>query len=374
MDSQLPVLLIGGAGVPNYGDELILASWVEWYTERGFRSLTADGSRVPVLRAVLRRYPHVALSAAGRAGRFLHPGPYPRDFYDCLRDGYNFLIDRSNDDSALSRQFLDAGIIHLYGGGYLNRQLSTHAFLLGLAWAATERTGCRAVGTGLGWGPLAAESEHDRTALDAALRAFAFMEVRDGWSRRFLNDVSPAAHIIGGLDDAFVRPVAATPQPGSALHISLQANDSAREIVDRLPKGFVNSFDAHYFWLCTSDDAAAYISLAKKFSSFVPLSWWSLIDETPVHDTNVMISARFHPHLLGVRSGMSGAFVSNSPYYDVKHGSLIALGSPFTKVASQDMGDFAESSLSPVAPVTDTLDRDQVYMAQKAAVASRIVT
>lgn len=372
MDSQVPVLLIGGAGVPNYGDELILASWVAWYTERGFRTLTADGSRVPVLRAVLREYPHVALSAAGRAGRFLHPGPYPRDFYDCLRDGYDYLTDRSHDDSALSRQFLDAGVIHLHGGGFLNRQLSTHAFLLGLAWAATERTGCRAVGTGLGWGPLAAETEHDRTVLDAALRAFDFVEVRDEWSRQFLTDVSPAAQIISGLDDAFVRPVAATPRPGSALHVSLQANDTAREIVERLPKGFVNSFDAHYFWLCTSDDAAVYIPLAHKYSSFVPLSWLSLIDEVPVHDTNFMISARFHPHLMGARTGMGGVFVSNSPYYDVKHGSLVDVGSPFTKVGTDDIEGLASTSTTR-RDVSLFSSLDAELVSRKASVAARLL-
>ena len=42
-----------------------------------------------------------------------------------------------------------------------------------------------------------------------------------------------------------------------------------------------------------------------------------------------MITARFHPHLLAARHGAVGIYRPDEAYYQVKHGSIAALGSSF---------------------------------------------
>lgn len=364
------MLLVGGAGVPNYGDELIVQNWVRWYHDRGVNELTVSGSSARVLSIVAAPHASVRTSEFARLARFATPPPDERDFYSCLEAGYRHLSDPSNDATPLSREFLNAEIVHLHGGGYLNSKWPTHAFLLGLVWGAKERTRALAVGTGLGWGPLEAPEGPGRVMLRDALEALDLVEVRDDWSHDFLDDVAPGANLINGLDDAFLQPVDTVRKGGSALHVSLHSGESADQVISRLHSGFVGAFDAHYFWMCTSGDAVAYASLAKKFPSFLPLSWASLLDGIPLHESNFMVTARFHPHLVGARVGMTGIYRSGSGYYDVKHGSLLKLGSPYSAGV---VGDLVEADAISVASHSAIHRNDADLANRKRETAERIL-
>lgn len=356
--------------MPNYGDELIVQNWVRWYLARGVDELTVSGSSARVLRMVAAPHGTIRASEVARVARFATPGPEERNFYSCIEAGFRHISDPSNDHTPLSREFLDAEIIHLHGGGYLNSKWPTHAFLLGLVWGAKQRTHAVAVGTGLGWGPLDAPEGPGRVMLRDALESLDFMEVRDDWSYDFLSDVAPRASVINGLDDAFLQPVNAIRRAGSALHLSLHSNESADDVISQLSRGYVGAFDSLYFWMCTAGDAGAYGSLAKKFPSVLPLSWAGLLDGIPLHETNVMITARFHPHLVGARLGMTGLYQSGSGYYDVKHGSLLALGSPFT---AGNVGDLVEANAGAAGAPSKLFLDDVDLVAQKAEVAERIL-
>src|SRR5690606_5773180 len=55
----------------------------------------------------------------------------------------------------------------------------------------------------------------------------------------------------------------------------------------------------------------------------------------PARPGQVWLTTRFHPHLFAAARGASGvALRTGSEYYDVKHGSLLAAGSPWGSVAA----------------------------------------
>lgn len=58
----------------------------------------------------------------------------------------------------------------------------------------------------------------------------------------------------------------------------------------------------------------------------------------PARSGQVWLSSRFHPHLFAAARGASGiALGTGSAYYDVKHGSLVAAGSPWATVDARDV-------------------------------------
>lgn len=356
------VFLAGGAGIPNYGDELIVDSWLAWYSDRGTRHITVSGSSVAVFDALFGSRERVGFSQAVRVARF----GGGRSFYQSIQAGYRYLTNRSNDGSALSREILDSEIFHLHGGGYLNDQWPTHAFFLGLAQAARERGASRVVGTGLGWGPIEDPDTAQREILAGALDAFDFMEVRDQWSYDFVSAVAGSATVVNGVDDAFLQPITISQRPGSALHLSLHSHEDALHLLSRLPAAVGRKFDRIYFWLCVSVDAAAYQQAASKWPNIILLPTDRLLSRIPVHESNYMITSRFHPHLVAARLGMPGAFLAGSDYYNVKHGSLLELGSRLvptsekTSFSARDAGQ---------APLRD----EETLVAAKRRLAASIV-
>lgn len=327
-------LLLGGAGVPNYGDELIVQAWLRWYRERDLLPLKVSGAHTAVFKLEFGVPQGISFSSAIRQVRL---ATRATDFASAASMGYDFLASKRNDNAPAAREALAASLIHLHGGGYLNSKWPTHGFFLGLAAAAKERTGARIVGTGLGLGPFDGVAPSGAGAVEGVWSAFDAVEVRDHWSFDYLQRVGPEYPVIDGLDDVFVQSAKADRRPGRALHLALQSNDDTVMIVKKLPQAFVDSFDRLYFWICAPVDASAYLEVSKRFPHVEPLNWLQLLDSIPTHERNFMITARFHPHLMGARLGFEGRFRSRSAYYDVKHGSVVALGSGFTDGRVSDL-------------------------------------
>ena len=322
------IFLLGGGGVPNYGDELIIESWLRWYVRNlhlPADAITVSGSNRRVLHSLFAEaYPGVRLSNAVRSARWQDD----TTFYDSIAHGRAYLDDPANADSPLHGELDGTTVFHLHGGGYLNDKWPTHGFLLGLALWAKERLGVRLVGTGLGIGPMEGPAADD--ALTArAFGAFDVLEVRDSWSLAFLRDSGLHPDAVLGHDDAFLQPLSVRRRKGSTLHLSLR-DDKAGGIVCRwLPEQFVESFDHHVFWSCTPQDAGAYTELSKRFPYFELLTNATLLRELPVSEADFMVAQRYHPHLVGARLGMHGVYRSGSEYYDIKHGLVVDMGSPF---------------------------------------------
>lgn len=334
--AQPKVYLLGGGGVPNYGDELIIQAWLQWYTQDVAlpgRAITVSGSHRRVLENLFKdAHPGVRFSQTVRESRWRKH----TTFYESIAHGYGYLDDPENASSKLHRELRGTTVFHLHGGGYLNTKWPTHGFMLGIALWAKENLGCKLVGTGLGLGPMKGP-EADDAITQRAFRAFDILEVRDEWSYDFLLKHKLHDDPVSGLDDAFVQPLQPKKRRGSTLHLSLRHDEAGRIISKWIPQRFVESFDHHVFWSCTGQDSGIFGDLTKRFPYFDIATTPTLLHELPVSGKDFMVAQRFHPHLVGARLGMQGMFRAGSEYYDIKHGLLTELGSPFFKGEMDDL-------------------------------------
>ncbi|WP_110589644.1 polysaccharide pyruvyl transferase family protein [Microbacterium suaedae] len=336
------ILLVGGGGIPNYGDELIINNWLKWYHDSGLidnQSMIVEGYRSSVLRNMFAdRFPRARWSHTIREARVKHRS---LDFWGALARGLN--VANSTDDAGQHsfREASEASLMHIHGGGYINGKWPSHAFVLGLASAAREKSDTRAITTGIGISPLAEPDTDQRKILDRAIESFDFVEVRDVWSyeylRRNLSGDRPNK-IVLGLDDAFLYRVESTGQDHRTLHLALRDDPQADSIIERLTNKFVGSFDRHLFWVCKHTDAGAYVKVANRFRLFELAGTTQLVEDPRLGPNDTLITERFHPHLQAARSGASGVYWSGSEYYDTKHGSLVDLGSPFVADDGKEFG------------------------------------
>lgn len=338
------VFLLGGAGIPNFGDELIIDSWLRWYIDENSyeaENLVLSGANTRVMRMLFGglypnlRYDDLARKRRVQKGRL--------SFFESIEDGYQFVNDSENDGHPLISTIQQSDLLHLYGGGYLNSKWPTHGFLLGLVSAAAQRFGIEAVATGIGLGPFS-YSQGDKTdAFGKALKSFKAFEVRDSESANICREIGDCEPILG-LDDVFIQPVRTRRRSGSTLHLSLFNDGMGDLLMERLSPDIVESFDRHVFWSCLPGDAAAYARLTKLYPYFEFFDSKSLLEGVPTSDRDVMITQRFHPHLIGARVGMDGVYRSNSEYYDVKHQSVLDLGSSFTRSLLSELDSVAVNS------------------------------
>ncbi|CAM3112572.1 polysaccharide pyruvyl transferase family protein [Tsukamurella hominis] len=375
------VYLIGVAGHPNLGDELVLRIWL--------RRL----ARVRPTATVVVDVAHVGEAA------LLFAGDHPRAvFVDTLWRLARAADENPDLQSGTAAQdwvagaatdmriapglaegvdhLLRASSIHVIGGGYVNRQWPQWFPVISAVAAVTERTGAAAYATGLGLLPLPDGADLDRFLADAA--AFAVFDVRDRPSYAALRGVSGAS-LTG--DDVWLGLGAVAGRPGAAPGFGRAPTVPARpgEVVlcmqEDLSEGFVRD---------GLSGAPALAALARDMLDAwgVPGDRVTVVEGIPGHDYTVpkllgdridgariipfldvwraglpvgegrtWISSRFHPHLLAAAAGDSGvAVVPKREYYDIKHGSLVDAGSRWTVVddaspipARPDAGGFPEA-------------------------------
>jgi hypothetical protein len=335
--SDSPVyMLVGGAGVPNFGDELIMWKWLDWLR---------SNSHIPDHKIVLE-INHRKVGKSLGYGDFYNTfvsgdvasaraGNRSQNFSQMFDRGYDFFSSHGGYSGArrLTDRLSRASVFHLHGGGYLNDYWPFHAFSLGLACAAKNKFGCKAIATGLGLGPFSSGESTSR--IRTATEIFDYFEVRDQVSKDLAGE-----RAVLGLDDVFLSSVQHKTVSGRTLHLSLIGKSDDNLLKASVSKELIDSFDKVYFWVCSPQDAENYAALGSRYREIIPLTMVDLLGKIPVGVSNYMLTERFHPHLIGARLGFGGAFVSRSGYYDAKHGSVIELGSKFEPVSLGD--DVAE--------------------------------
>lgn len=326
--------LVSTAGQPNWGDEFITRAWIRFLAKSDPDSEIWLDCPNPSHSSLLLKdeHPHLHVvntlwqlvwntsdllddseAAAQKIRGWIRDGGTPREDF-----GIDLL--RSMDT------------VHLLGGGYINQLWKANVLLL-VALAQLKELNPKVLlyGTGLGLAPL---KGIDLFLARTSLTAFDHMSVRD----------SRSADIAGterGFDDAFLE-IANT---GSDW---LEQNASARafvclqqDVVGRNPKAVKAAVDS---LLLSGVEKSEPIFLVE---AIPPEDSWSLDlfkDQWPgevwllpfshlwnygfpnAADT-VWISSRFHMHLLGACAGARGiAMGFGNEYYDIKHGSLMDLG------------------------------------------------
>lgn len=345
------IYLYTTAGIPNFGDELIAAHWLRYLSpqsvivdcsgpQRARETLGAINSNAKFVRAIGKFSSAIAKTN-------------PRGtFWDHARAGRKCFSGPSAD--ALKNLLSGVSRFHMVGGGYISTKWPHSGALLGVALAIRETLGISVAGTGLGMTPIS--EPDDLPLLRDIVAAFDLLELRDIDGFSYLQRWAPVEHVVFGIDDSFLYPVTLRSGP-PAVHVSSHGDgigvDTFLEHIGPKQPGDI------FYWRCHPQRDLYMEGLLKaQFPRMQTLDHTELLACNHVAPGDFMVAHRFHPHLIAARAGAKGIYLSKSPYYDTKHGSVVALGSGFAST-----GD----------PGTNTLmGRETALHTQKKDIADRI--
>ena len=333
--------LVSTAGHPNYGDELITRAWLDYLGQKRADDIVWLDCPHPGRASHLFADTHPNLRVTSTLWELAFSAP------DARGDGVEARIRASVRDLGTPR--VDPGLlalrgvdgIHVLGGGYLNKIWPANWGVLIAVSEYVRAFGRRAHMTGAGLHPHDTE---DRTWLETVLQDFASVEVRD----------RPSAALAGttlGLDDAFLalanpRPVwssAESPEQMVLVQGDLRTwtDGDAVAAIDRFRGG------ARTGWLeAVPPDDIHYARMIDPDGRFFPFGEvWT--NGLPARSGQRWLTSRYHVHLLAAATGAAGVVLSGRPgYYDVKHQSLIELGTGWNVVT---IADAIEDDIEPTA-------------------------
>jgi hypothetical protein len=323
-----PIYLIGPSGNPNFGDEFIAAAWLKYLAEvRPDADIWLDCPQ-PGLASILFDGLHPRLRVTNTLWRLVHEtAELPLETAaETIRARVTGLGSPSYDLGLLKLR--EAESLHLIGGGFINENWSHHAGLVLAMRAVHAMTGARLIATGQGLMP-------------ALTSAPAEMPLFQGFTHAAARDQAGALAygITQDLDDAFLGVTAeiarSAAEPG--LYVCIQSDTAdperfgtavelARAAVE---KAVAEGTNAYYVEAIPGADRVAYEQLADLIPEerFLPfLHIWA--HGLPLSENQTWVTSRFHFHLLAASAGARGIAVGmKKGYYDVKHESLVSLGS-----------------------------------------------
>lgn len=338
------VMLIGGAGWPNYGDELILDAWKRYLLDNDIASHVYFFEGMASIARELHNEnaPKTKLYFNGDLEK-ISASNDSDDFWENVLLGYRFF---SDDNKAQSKNYnfsflKKCDVIHLHGGGYLTRFWPRKAFVLGFAAAASKKYGIKLVATGIGFGPAPDVPDDISDTLSEVFEQFEFFELRDKDGFAFLKHYFEKANFIKGIDDSFLRPIETmyiSDNGGSKrLYLSFLKN-SVRQVPDhvwRQLKHYVEEDGIDEVCLLESSpeqDVRVLELIEDRLKLPIKMiSVYSLLKgDVTISNDDKVICCRYHAHLLFARANCAGFYSTigqNPGYYDVKHNSVVDMGS-----------------------------------------------
>jgi polysaccharide pyruvyl transferase WcaK-like protein len=369
------VVLIGGAGGPNFGDELIVKGWIEYFKSRPeqydliFLENRVEDTKELMLPWLVRRdrcsFSDKLIKVANSV--------VDLEFWQQVERGWTFFERHGpkHHASPLWDHLLEADTIHLHGGGYLNDMGPEKGFLLGLAAAVKrQRPTIRLVATGIGFGPVRGDPKGHGPR--EAIGMYDLFEVRDAGSMRALKSRFPHAALHLGLDDCYLLPVdrlvTRTDRPRT-LHLSFIAYNVGKfgdTFWSRL-SDIAAEMDRVIFWQSYPfQDKAVFEFVSGRFPRLELVTVaQALSGDVTVTPADLAVTARFHVHFVLARAGLSGWFLRDTDYYRAKHDSITLRGSSF-RLGDKSLSGPPASGSSAIALT------DAVHVAQKRATADWI--
>lgn len=367
------IYLVCHSGFLNYGDELIASTWIKFLTNKypnekiyidtcgpGVASLLHGSSGNLIFTDTLWR---LASSGLGRDIEYVLSEQIVRDAGPELELGL----------SHLKR----ADIVHLVGGGYMTDYYYPNFVIPRLLQALKREAGFKLFATGLGLEPLSRES---RTILRTIFHGFDAVDFRDEESYAAVADGFTKSNLTISVDDAFLNTCDISyPKREFGKLVIIAQQDEVREIV--LP------FLLDLIRLCPLAsngviipvlDKAADSALAHKVRSISGASV-EIVDQVdlfkfglPIDPEDFVFTTRFHGHLMASLLGARGICASvRLPYYDIKHRSLIDLGSGFDLIG---MHDFTFGAYDWYKRKSSFLEKRQIILDRKMRVVDQLYT
>ena len=331
------IYLVGSGGNPNYGDELIVASWLRLLASVRPQAKVWLDCPEPGTAGSLFADIHPRFRATNTLWRSCVEAP------DQSAQGVWYYVE--NVVAHGGAPMYDVGLItlgqadslHLLGGGYVNGVWPDHVGLVSGMLAAARLKGCRLFGTGLGLLPL----PDNGTQLREAFSHFDSVSVRDSGSA--------AAIGVGlGLDDAFLGlpyELARSRSPSvearaKDVMLCIQSDVTDEKTFTKLTQklravvetALVKGMTVGYVEAIPGSDRRMFDALDGLIpeENFVPfVHVWN--DGLPVRPGQSWYTSRFHPHMVAAASGATGVAIGLlDEYYDIKHQSLVDLGTGWT--------------------------------------------
>jgi polysaccharide pyruvyl transferase WcaK-like protein len=335
--------LVGPSGFPNYGDELIAVRWLRFLAETDPDADVWLDCHSPGPAQMLLGDAHPRVRFTDTFWRLCWDVPS-----DEAADVATWVRDAVHDPGRAPRWVAGielaarADVVHLIGGGYVNALWPRHVGLFAAAAAAAQRSGGTAVATGQGLLPAPQNGDQ---LLRELVDGFEVVDVRDAPSAQLLDGQKNVQHT---CDDAFLGYEPRRREDGREPHyvVSLQGDIGeegelptfADWVVETLRAWGARPQQVAVIECIPRTDRHAFDLMGAQLPGLQFFSFYDIWDHgLPVAPAQTWISSRFHPHLLAAAVGARGVALSVRPdYYDVKHESLIELGSGWTMASVQD--------------------------------------
>ncbi|GAB3604081.1 polysaccharide pyruvyl transferase family protein [Microbacterium aureliae] len=340
-DQGDPLYLISTAGHPNYGDELITRAWLDYLAVRHpHREVWLDCPH-PGRASHLFADTHPRLRVTNTLWELALSSPMHDPLADTERIT-RLVVELGSprfDPGLLALRRMAS--VHLLGGGYLNALWQDNLGLVGALVALRAAFGIRLFATGQGLMPL---TEQQAPWLASRFARFDHAEFRD----------EPSARLAGadvGLDDAFLalaldRPVFdARPSPDRMVLVQGDLRAWDDDDVRRTIRSFSGTAREVGMVEAIPPDDVRYLGATGSAERVYPFGHiWS--DGLPARSGQRWLTSRFHFHLLAAAAGASGLIVQGEAgYYDVKHSSLLALGTGWSVLTAGDKPDAADATI-----------------------------
>lgn len=417
-DVDRPVYLVAPAGHPNHGDEQLLAGWLRFLRHRLPGAQVVVDCHTPGQAAVLHHAEHPDVLFTDTLWRLAGEHTGADEAIDFCRRA---MADPGVQPAVATGVELlrSASVVHLIGGGYVNDQWPHHLGVAAAAGEAGRLSGARVVATGQGLVPC---GNVDR--LSEAFRDFSLVTVRDTASHELLSGTDVPVRLVGddgwlaltgpaalgpadhpvystdpdtrrdlvlcaqsdlgdpdALADAIAHTLAAWGVPGERMTVVESIPGGDRVVWDKVCEraataddgcggtdGAGQNLDDNHVENDDDDDeiGASLRALNLPRARFVPFQeLWAA--GLPARPGQTWLTTRFHPHLFAAARGASGVAVSvGSEYYDVKHGSLVAAGSPWSVVDAYAVpeipveGGFAPATVDSLVAAAESL-AEEIY-------------
>jgi polysaccharide pyruvyl transferase WcaK-like protein len=354
--------LVASGGNPNYGDELIVAAWLRFLARVRPDAVVWLDCPQPGTASALFAGMHPGFRATNTLWRACAEAP-DQSAQGVWEHVGNIVAHGGTPMYDVGLMVLgQADSIHLLGGGYVNGVWPDHVGLVAGMAAARKLNGCRLLGSGLGLMPLPDNAD----LLAKTFADFSAVSVRDHASAEFLG-------LETGLDDVFLgllhelrRSADSEPVKSRAKDVMLciqsdmtdeptfnRLRDKLRVVVENslakgLSVGYVEAIpgsDRRMF------DALEGLIPEENFTPFTQV--WS--DGLPVRRGQQWYTSRFHPHMVAAAAGAKGVAIGIlDDYYDIKHRSLLELGSGWTYAAAGGDSELPEATGSAAFEATAT--------------------
>ncbi|WP_284742346.1 polysaccharide pyruvyl transferase family protein [Amycolatopsis sp. RTGN1] len=324
--------LVGPSGFPNFGDELIAATWLRYLARTEPEADVWLDTHSPGPAQLLLGDLHPRLRCTDTLWRLCGEASSddPGEVADWVRAAV--------DDPGLAPRW-DAGIellgrtdvVHLIGGGYLNALWPRHIGLIAGVAAAARRCGASTAMTGQGLVPVPPGAAD---LLRALAEHVDVVDTRDNPSAEMLDRGASTC------DDVFLELPEPAPVRDPREFVVCLQSDIGTVAPCSLAARLLDTMRA---W-GVDPGRLAVVEGIPRVDRTVPALLESELDGAefhpfrevwrrglPVAPGQTWISSRYHMHLLAAAAGATGVAVSVSRgYYTPKHRGLIDLGSGWT--------------------------------------------